>query len=77
MRLCRFKTVEELRKRMDEESPVQGWTGDDEIARLALKHRLEKEERFLEREDFLWEIEKHWLPPQHTVYYRPPPKKGA
>jgi hypothetical protein len=76
MRLCRFKTVEELRKRMDEEQAFQEWTGDDAIAKLALKQRLIEEERYLEQEDFLWEIEKHWLPPQKAPYY-PPPRKGA
>lgn len=77
MRLCQFKTVEDLRKQMDGEQLAKKWTGDDAIAGLALRQRLIEEERYLEREDFLWEIEKHWLPPQFTVDYRSPPKNGA
>lgn len=77
MRLCRFKTVEELRNRMDEEPPVQEWTEEDEETRLAIEYQHEVEEKFTERENVLWEIEKHWLPPLRVLSYRPAPKKGA
>jgi hypothetical protein len=77
MRLCRFKTVEELRKRIDEDPPVQEWTAEDEEARLAIEYQHEMEETFMERENLLWEINEHWLPPLRVTSYRPAPKKGA
>jgi len=77
MRLCGFKTVEELRKKMDEDPPAQEWTEDDKIAEMAYQQQLEEEEKFMERENLLWEIHEHWLPPLRLGSYRPAPKKGA
>jgi hypothetical protein len=77
MRLCGFKTIEELRKRMEEDPPAQEWTEEDEIARLAHEQQLQEEERFMEREELLWEIHEHWLPPLRVISYRPAPNKGA